>query len=77
VNDERHADALVAAIKAHGARRALEMHGNDPRRRNLPNPAAVIRLVGAVLADMHDERQAGDRPLPLGRIYGPALPRQR
>lgn len=26
-----------------------------------PNPATAIRLVGAVLADMHDERQAGDR----------------
>ncbi len=32
-----------------------------PGRRDLPNHAALVRLVGAILADMHDEWQAGDR----------------
>jgi hypothetical protein len=32
-----------------------------PGRGHLPNEAAVIRVVGAILADMHDEWQSGER----------------
>ena len=42
-----------------------------------PNEASVIRLVGAVLADVHDEWQAGDRRYLSEDLDGAALPRAR
>ena len=42
-----------------------------------PNEAAVIRLVGAVLADTHDEWARRRTPLPLRSIHGQAPPRPR
>ncbi len=69
-----HAKAEVLAFtafpRAHWSKiwstNPLERANKEIKRRArivgiFPNPAAVIRLVGAVLADMHDEWQSGDR----------------
>ena len=62
--------AFTAFPKAHCQKiwstNPLERINKEIKRRSrvvgiLPNNAAVIRLVGAVLADIHDEWQAGDR----------------
>jgi len=70
--DEAKAEVLAftAFPRAHWTKiwstNPLERVNKEIKRRArvvgiFPNPAAVIRLVGAVLTDMHDEWQAGDR----------------
>ena len=70
--DDAHAEVLAFSVFPHShwtkiwSTNPLERINKEIKRRSrvvgiFPNEASVIRLVGAVLADMHDEWQAGDR----------------
>ena len=53
----------------------LERINKEIKRRSrvigiFPNEASAIRLVGAILADLHDEWQATEAPLPLRALHG-------
>ena len=57
----------------------LERINKEIRRRSrvvgiFPNEASAIRLVGAILADLHDEWQASDRRYLSEDTFEPALP---
>ena len=78
--------AFTAFPRAHWTKiwstNPLERVNKEVKRRArvvgiFPNDASVIRLVGAVLADIHDEWQAGDRRYLSEDLDGAALPRAR
>lgn len=57
-DNKAHADALVALIKAHGAARALAMHGIQPARRRRPGRDPAVLTVGAWV-DRHIDTLSG------------------
>lgn len=57
-DNEAHADALVALIKAHGAERALAMHGIEAARRRRPGHDASVLTV-AKWVDRHTNSLSG------------------
>ena len=78
--------AFTAFPRAHWTKiwstNPLERLNKEVKRRArvvgiFPNEASVIRLVGAVLADIHDEWQAGDRRYLSEGSMADALPRAR